>query len=107
MVNGTRKANAQKMEILPKLWCQKCGAAIGKIAIESSMQANGITHIAERDAPSRCGAPAPAAHAMDGNNNPASAIKRLEILLEFKKVNTALDSFILVLCRNDTERKYT
>ena len=43
MAQGIVKASAQNMEILPK-WCsQKCGASNGITAMESNMQAKGIT----------------------------------------------------------------
>ena len=37
MVNGTINNKAQKREILPKLWCQKCSANNGKIAIDNKI----------------------------------------------------------------------
>ena len=68
--------------------------------MERSIQANGITHIADKDAPSRTGAPATLdANAIAGSNKPAIARVRVEITLDFKKVNTALDSFIQVVYR--------
>ena len=45
--NGSRKASAQPSAILPKWWCQSCGASSGSRAIDSSMPANGTPHQAD------------------------------------------------------------
>jgi hypothetical protein len=46
MAQGIKKAKAQKTDILPKWWCQKCGAASGQMAMLNSMHTKGITQIA-------------------------------------------------------------
>ena len=57
IVNGTKKVNAQKMLILPKWSCQKCGSVRGNTAMLSSMPTNGATYSKLRSLPSRCGPP--------------------------------------------------
>ena len=53
---GTTKRIAQKAEILPKFWCQKCGDNNGNIAIDNKIPTKGITHKIDNSEPSRCGA---------------------------------------------------
>ena len=47
------RSNAQNNEILPKLWCQKCSATKGNIAIESKIPTNGRTQKIAKFCPSR------------------------------------------------------
>ena len=51
---GIKKAAAQKTDTFPKLCSQKCGTKRGPSAIESNMQANGITQMIESCEPSKC-----------------------------------------------------
>ena len=50
---GRINSAAQNAETFPKLWCQYSGATNGKIAIESKIPANGITHNIDKSPPSR------------------------------------------------------
>ena len=48
---------AQKRDILPKLWCQKCSATRGNIAMDNKIPTKGKTHKIPKFSPFRWGAP--------------------------------------------------
>ena len=68
--NGTRNASAQAAAILPKWWCQNCGATSGQMAIDSRMPTKGTAHSTDSWLPSSDAACAGAACASSISSAP-------------------------------------